>query len=604
MSRLLLVKRAIRGSKHLTHCAPRPCLSTVARCLLQPVARSLSTQHPLLPETNEYDDHPLETTDRDSTPARMLPLRDSVVVHQIIDGPPTRFGTGTIATLTDSSVIGTAGKTVVLSTVATDNIDSSISESLAAALKAHCNARTSMAPLTVDYQERHHGVGRIPTNARRRDNLRSTDEETLASRAIDRALRPLLVRGANVNAIHVTCSVQAHDVFGNCGNPVALSLNSASVALSRSKLLQEPVACVHLCCTKDGTVIMDPTPAQVHDSLAELLYAGTKKDVVMMECCSPTDRIPEDTLVHIMKVAHAALEPVFDIQNELINEVAEEEADDDEMLRQALGLPPLEAESAVETSAEDHDQDAARLFEEAYEYCQSQLKDTSLRLFGHSSERQYEESSDGVSIHPLDQPLLSKAVRGRREHLVYTETERLLKEAFAPTNERLKAEYEKLVEEDSESLSVLARAIHNRLLKAALSETATQHKSRGDERGVGENGCRVVRPISVAVPALPDSVHGSAVFARGDTQVLCTATLGAPVDGIVKNNPYQETTDPRTAGTEGRTDVPPGPYDDLPVGSLRYLKSQEALLSDMNSRKVKADNEITGDSGTLDEVSG
>jgi hypothetical protein len=204
----------------------------------------------------------------------------------------------------------------------------------------------------------------------------------------------------------------------------------------------------------------------------------------------------------------------------------------------------------------------------------------------------------------MDQPLLSKAIRGRREHLLFTEIERLLKETFAPNDEQLKGDYESLVAADSESLAVLARAIHNRLLKLALMETANQHKTRGDGRGKAEdNGCRVVRPISVAVPALPDSVHGSAMFARGDTQVLCTATLGAPVDGIVKNNPYQETTDPRNAGTEGRDDLPKGPYDDLPVGSLRYLKSQEALLSDMNSRKVKAENERTGESGTLDEVS-
>ena len=231
---------------------------------------------------------------------------------QIVDGPPTRFGTGQLATLTKSSVVGTAGKTVVLSTVATDYGDEDSHASLGAALKTYCNAKTGMAPLTVQYQERHHAVGRVPGNAQRRDTLRSTDEEILASRAIDRALRPLLVKGTGVQAIHVTCSVQAHNVWGGSGNPVALSLNSSSVALSRAKLLKEPVACCYLCCLQDGTVIMDPTPKQVEGSLAELLYAGTKTEVVMMECSSPTDRIPEDTLANIMKVAHAALGPIFD----------------------------------------------------------------------------------------------------------------------------------------------------------------------------------------------------------------------------------------------------------------------------------------------------
>lgn len=610
------MRRAICTSKNALLHRPMGACSSVARankcCLGRQTfadSKSLSTQSiPLSDSRNGRYHRYSSSMDYDARDDDLLLVpREPVVVTQIIDGPSTRFGTGTIATLTESSVIGTAGTTVVLSTVAVETVENNDSSSLEAALSTFCNAQTGFAPLTVTYQERHHGVGRIPSNARRRDNLRSTDDEVLAGRAIDRVLRPLLVKAGHMpDAISLTCSVQAHDLWGECGSPVALALNSASVALSRAKLLQEPVACVYLCCMEDGTVIMDPTPSQVQKSLAELLYAGTRTNVVMMECSSPTDRVPEVTLVDLMKAAHAALEPVFEVQQELISAVEEDETDDEQAVRTSLGLPLL-AEADVEgpVSTDEKENDATLLFDEAYEYIETQLKDSSLRLFGYSAdtETQGDAQAQDVSIHPLDYPLLSKALRGRREHVVFTEIERLLKNGFAPNDHR-KADYDALVQEDSEALTALARAIHNRLLKMALAETATQHHSRGDGRGeAGSNGCRVVRPISVAVPALPDSVHGSAVFARGDTQVLCTATLGAPVDGIVKNNPYQETTDPRLAGTEGRTDVPKGPYDDLPVGSLRYLKSQEALLSDMNSRKVTAEKQITGESGTLDEVS-
>ncbi len=524
---------------------------------------------------------------------------------RIVDGPPTRFGAGHLATLTESSVVGTTGKTVVLSTVATEHGNENSPVSLETALKTFCNAETDMLQLTVQYQERHHAVGRVPGNARRRDGLRSTDEEILASRAIDRALRPLLVKGTSVEAIHVTCSVQAHDVWGESGNPVALSLNSSSVALSRAKLLKEPVACCYLCCLQDGTVIMDPTPKQVEDSLAELLYAGTRTEVVMMECSSPTDKIPEDTLAKLMKVAHSALGPIFGVQDELISAVEEEDDKDDRMLRQDLGLPPLDEHDEKGASVDTFQEDASRIVDEAYEYCHSRMGDNALRLFGYDGkDRQISDTNLGVVIvHPVDQPLLPKSTRGRREHLVFTEVERMLKDGFAPQDERLKAEYEALVQEESESISMLARAIHSRLLKAALLETASRYQTRGDERGGdGANGCHVIRPLSVTVPALPDSVHGSAIFARGDTQVLCTTTLGAPVDGVVKNNPFQETVDPRSAGTEAQSNIPRGPYDDLPVGSLRYLRSQEALLSDLNSRKVKAEAELTGQSGSLDEV--
>jgi polyribonucleotide nucleotidyltransferase len=350
---------------------------------------------------------------------------------------------------------------------------------------------------------------------------------------------------------------------------------------------------------------MDPTPKQVEDSLAELLYAGTRTEVVMMECSSPTDKIPEDTLAKLMKVAHSALGPIFGVQDELISAVEEEDDKDDRMLRQDLGLPPLDEHDEKGAPVDTFEEDASRIVDEAYEYCHARMGDNALRLFGYDGkDRQLSDTNLGVvSVHPVDQPLLPKSTRGRREHLVFTEVERMLKDDFAPQDERLKAEYEALVQEESGSISMLARAIHSRLLKAALLETASRYQTRGDERGGdGANGCHVIRPLSVTVPALPDSVHGSAIFARGDTQVLCTATLGAPVDGVVKNNPFQETVDPRSAGTEAQSNIPRGPYDDLPVGSLRYLRSQEALLSDLNSRKVKAEAELTGQSGTLDEV--
>jgi hypothetical protein len=362
---------------------------------------------------------------------------------------------------------------------------------------------------------------------------------------------------------------------------------------------------------EDGTLLVDPSPAQVEDSLCELLFAGTATDVVMMECSSPTDRIHETLLVDVMRVAHSALQPILEVQRNMMmisssstSAREEQKFNEDCILRHTLGLPPLEESEEEEESHVNYDHDAVLLYTEAYQYCHGQRKDSALRLFGYTNAYAARalDGREDVTIHSLDQPpLLSKAVRGRREHMVFTEIQRLLKD-FRPQLE--KEAYQSFVEHDSESLAVLARAIHRQLLKEALYDTATIHKTRGDVRGgSGMDACRVLRPISVTVPALPDVVHGSAVFARGDTQVLCTTTLGAPMDGLPKTNPYQETKDPRTTGTDGRCEGPKGPYDDLPVGSLRYLRSQEALVSDMNSRKIKADRELTGDSGTFDEVS-
>lgn len=101
------------------------------------------------------------------------------------------------------------------------------------------------------------------------------------------------------------------------------------------------------------------------------------------------------------------------------------------------------------------------------------------------------------------------------------------------------------------------------------------------------------------VPLFSDIVHGSALFTRGETQVLCTTTLGPPKDGILlhHNDPYVSSAN--TTAEKANNGVDNMPYRNLPVGSLRYLRSQEYLESDLNSRKVRADREQTGDSGTF-----
>ena len=107
-----------------------------------------------------------------------------------------------------------------------------------------------------------------------------------------------------------------------------------------------------------------------------------------------------------------------------------------------------------------------------------------------------------------------------------------------------------------------------------------------------------IRPIEANVPLLPDVVHGSALFSRGETQVLCTTTLGAPREGLPISDPYV------TSGSSSGSAISSekGPYDDLPVGSLRMIKNQQALESDLNSKRVRADREMTGDSGSLGEA--
>jgi polyribonucleotide nucleotidyltransferase len=511
-------------------------------------------------------------------------------IKQVIDGPPTRFGAGAIANLTESSIVGTSGKTVVLSTVAIDKEASTI-RSLSQALTSLSSA---MVPLSVTYQERHHGVGRIPQNGARRDALRATDDEILAGRAIDRALRPLLT---NIkHDIHLHCSVQAYDVFGSeSGHPVALALNSASLALK--PYMKEPVAAINVCLMKNGTVVVDPQPYQVEASSAELLFAGTRDKVIMMEFHSPTEAhgLSNQSVVDLMRVAHAAIQPLLDTQQSFLQLKNEEPSDS--VLRKSLGLP--EVDETHETAPEDVEgvlmDQATMLMNEATAFCEQRLGVTPLLLFGYQDETERRIETNAI-IHPSYDALLSKSARGRREHMVYSAIEKLVSEEFMPAKADLAEVYQDALDRNTDITSTIANEVRSRMLRKTFFTTATTHGTRGDNRGEYGCGHKTVRPLSVTVPALPDIVHGSALFSRGETQVLCTATLGAPTDGLPKRNPFQETKDPRSSVFQGG-----GPYDHLPVGSLRYIRSQEALVSDFNSRKVKADKEQTGDSGTLEE---
>ena len=152
---------------------------------------------------------------------------------------------------------------------------------------------------------------------------------------------------------------------------------------------------------------------------------------------------------------------------------------------------------------------------------------------------------------------------GRREHLLHKETERLLL-TFEP-DLTLAA----ILQEDGEILADLVDSIHSEILRAAMREAAIRYKCQADGTGATkDNSCTLICPLSMEVPALPDVDHGSSLFTRGETQVLCTATLGPPKYRILLNDPYN-------LPAKLISDKENKPYQDLPIGSLQYLRKQE-----------------------------
>ena len=491
-----------------------------------------------------------------------------------IDGPGYQLGTGKIGNQAHQTIVGAAGSTVIFCSVVKNPTSNFLS---------------------VDYRQRFHGVGAIPPNKLRRDNAhRPTAIEILRGRAIDRALRPFVNEG-----FHLHASLQSYDPWGkrkgallengdldssnsvvgsSSGHPVALAIHAAAAALS----ISDSVGAVVVCLDQDGNVHQDPTPQQSADSLGELLYVGTPDDrIVTMEWTShQTESLPENILMELIDASQASLRlNYFDRNLRLsLNDKYLNESD----LRADLGLPPTETLDLQEKIKEKNGDRLLTIVEEAVLKSKEEMGPSILRLFGHSPNRKGRKASSKIEALLHEGPnLLSKIERGQREQIVLSEIRKIVN--------RLTEESSSYIDLDlsAEEKEEIYERVQESLLQEALRECVINEGSRSDRRGKPGKGWKTIRPIMIQVPALPDNVHGSALFARGDTQVLATATLGPPKDGILRDDPYLKTTDPREPpNLEGTTY-----YDSLPVGSLRFLRTQEELASDLNSSKSIAEAE-------------
>ena len=156
---------------------------------------------------------------------------------------------------------------------------------------------------------------------------------------------------------------------------------------------------------------------------------------------------------------------------------------------------------------------------------------------------------------------------GRRETLIQNEVTRLLKDEFQPHNPDVAAAYRVALSEGSNSmfLNNLRDHIHERLMQQGFGDAALKG-FRSDGRPLN-----AVRPVSAVAPIFPDCVHGSSIFSRGETQVLSTATLSAPSDGIPIVNPFAQSLWNVVETNNDKDD------EKIPVGSLRFLRSQAEL---------------------------
>ncbi|GGN34986.1 polyribonucleotide nucleotidyltransferase [Deinococcus daejeonensis] len=360
--------------------------------------------------------------------------------------------TGKLAKLVSGSVTLRYGDTVVLVTAQAREEKSPL----------------DFLPLTVEFEERHYAVGKIPGSFHRREG-RPGEKAILSARITDRQIRPLFPKGYRHETQVIITVLSADqqnlpDVLGPIGASAALSISDIP--------WNGPTACVRVG-QIDGQFVLNPTTDQLERSRMDLVVAGTRDAVMMVE--AGAQNVAEEDLVAAIEFAHAGMQGVLTLIEQMRAELGQEKfnflADGD----LSTDLVPELAEAARAAGLRD------------------------ALLTAKKKDR-------------------SAAIKALRDRLI---------QARIPDGE---------VEGAEERLAALKSAF-GKVEKQELRRLILEDDLRADGRN-----SRTVRPIWIETRALPRA-HGSAIFTRGETQVLGVATLGTERDEILVDDLTTETGD-------------------------------------------------------------
>ena len=320
---------------------------------------------------------------------------------------------------------------------------------LVAAVSSHEERSVDFLPLTVEYQEKGYAAGRIPGNYFRREIGRPSEKETLTARIIDRPIRPLFPKGYRFET-QVIATVLSMDQEND---PDTLAMIGASAALEISDIpFEGPIACVRVG-RIDGQFIINPTVDEYENSDINIIVAGSKTGVVMVE--GGGNIVSESDMLEAIFFGHKSMQPIIDMQLKLkeINGVPKR-----------IFIPPQRDEALVEAIESK----------------------TSSKIY------------DALAI--PEKSNRTAAFRNLKSELFEE-----LREAYADRKDEV-------------------NGIFNDTLKKISRNIILKERRRIDNRKFDE-----IRAITCDIDVLPRP-HGSALFTRGETQVLGVMTLGSGQD--------------------------------------------------------------------------
>ena len=340
---------------------------------------------------------------------------------------PITIETGKMARLADGAVVVRSGDTVVLVTVVS---------------ATKVKEGQTFFPLSVEYKEKAAAAGMFPGGYFKREG-RPTEKEILTCRMTDRPLRPMFPKGYFYDTQVITLLLSADGE----NEPDILSINGASAACVVSDLpFAEPVGAVRVG-RVDGQFIINPTNSQRENSQLDLVFAGTKDQVIMIE--GSANELPEEDFIAALRLAQENVKVLCEKQEEL---------------RAVCGKE-----------------------KRSYELC---LAKPELLEIG------YEIAGDRIedAIYAA-----SKVERQKKVGALRDEVEAAIKERHPEATDFDVEQVFEYIQKKAFRISIDGRAL------------------------------KELRPLTAEINVLPSVVHGSAMFARGETMSLCLATL-APME--------------------------------------------------------------------------
>ncbi|XP_034283139.1 polyribonucleotide nucleotidyltransferase 1, mitochondrial [Pantherophis guttatus] len=357
--------------------------------------------------------------------------------------------------------------------------------------------QSQFLPLVVDYRQKAAAVGRIPTNYLRRE-LGTTDHEILTSRLIDRSIRPLFPAGYYYDT-QIICNLLAVD---DTYSPEVQAINAASAALALSDIpWNGPIGAVRVGMI-DGEVVINPTRKEMSSSTLNLVVSGAPRShIVMLEAAA--DNILQQDFCHAIKVGLKHTQQIIQ------------------------GIQQLEREQGVKKRT---DQKLFTAPEEIVKYAQQLASEKVTAVFS-----DFTHDKVSICIHIIPSRFSLCIPVGQHTDLSFKRQKMIQNTGSWAVNVVLQTTGFSLIEcsysldvkkkkqknpkkfpgadsyEITESFNVVSKEIFRNLIM-------------NEYRRCDGRDFNTLRNISCEVD-LFKTLHGSALFQRGQTQVLCTVTF-------------------------------------------------------------------------------